>query len=50
MTSVKFEKSDRKGKKMKATFIDRRKTTTIHFGAEGMSDFTQNKDSTRKKN
>lgn len=54
---VKITKSDRKGKKLKAVFTLREKgkkggkekTKTIHFGAEGMSDYTKHKDKERKK-
>jgi hypothetical protein len=50
MPSVKIGRSDRDGKKMKAVFIDHDGgKKTIHFGAEGMSDYTKNKDDERKK-
>ena len=46
---VKFVKSDRDGKKMKAVFYDdNKKVKTTHFGAEGMSDYTKHKDNERK--
>ncbi len=41
MVSVKIEKSDRDGKKMKAVFYDSdgKKKKTTHFGASGYTDF-----------
>jgi|TARA_R110000772_G_scaffold37095_1_gene88332 hypothetical protein len=47
---VKFSKSLIKGKKMTAIFYDKnnKKIKTTHFGAEGASDFTINKDDKRK--
>ena len=42
---VVIKKSTKKGKKLMATFDDKK---TIHFGAEGMSDFTIHKDPKRK--
>lgn len=50
ITKVKFNKSDRKGKKMKAIFYDKdeNKVKTTHFGASGYSDFTLHKDKERK--
>ena len=42
---VVIKKSNKKGKKFMATFDDKK---TIHFGAEGMSDFTKHKDPLRK--
>ena len=46
---MKFVKSDRDGKKMKAVFYDdNKKVKTTHFGAEGMSDYTKHKDNERK--
>lgn len=47
-----FAKSDREGKKMKAIFYLHTggpKIKTVHFGQEGASDFTKNKDEDRKK-
>lgn len=50
MSSVKISRSDRDGKKMKAVFTDHDGgKKTIHFGAEGMSDYTKNKDDERKR-
>lgn len=46
--SVVIKKSDKDGKKMTAIFTDGKKKKTIHFGAEGMSDFTIHKDPKRK--
>lgn len=40
--------SDRAGKKFKAYFSDDKTHKTIHFGAEGMSDYTLNKDPARR--
>jgi len=47
---VVIKKSDKDGKKLVALFTDKQKKfkKTIHFGAEGMSDFTINKDPKRK--
>jgi hypothetical protein len=42
---VEISSSNKKGKKYKA-IIDNKKT--IHFGSQGASDFTLNKDETRK--
>ena len=43
-------KSDKKDKKLKAVFTDDKgKTTTTHFGAKGMSDYTIHKDKERRK-
>ena len=49
--SVKFSNSTSKGKKMMAVFYDKnkKKIKTTHFGSEGASDFTINKDIERKK-
>jgi hypothetical protein len=48
---IKISKSTRSGKKLMAVFedcnTDRRKT--VHFGAEGMSDYTKHRDPKRKK-
>lgn len=47
--TVKIKKSNRKGKKLMAEFmINENRKKTIHFGAEGMSDFTKHKDKERK--
>jgi len=47
--SVKITKSIRDGKKLMAVFTRKNgKTKTLHFGAEGMSDFTIHKDPIRK--
>jgi len=48
MKQVQIKKSDRKGKKLVAIFTDGKKKKTIHFGAEGMSDFTKHGDPQRK--
>lgn len=45
---VKIKKSDKDGKKYMAVFlIDNERTKTVHFGSDGMRDFTliNNKDS-----
>lgn len=50
MVSVKFSKSDRDGKKMKAIFYESdKKIKTTHFGQKNASDFTIHKDEDRKK-
>jgi len=52
MVSVKIEKSDRDGKKMKAIFYDNngKKIKTTHFGASGYTDFIKSGgDEDRKK-
>ena len=48
---VKITKSSRSDKKMMAIFEDceSKRTKTIHFGANGMSDYTIHKDPERKK-
>ena len=47
--SVVIKKSDKSGKKFMAIFKDKdKKEKTIHFGAEGMSDFTIHKAPKRK--
>jgi hypothetical protein len=45
---VVIKKSTKSGKKYQATFTGDKKNKTIHFGAEGMSDFTIHKDPKRK--
>ncbi len=46
---VVIKKSTKSGKKYQATFSEaNKKNKTIHFGAEGMSDFTIHKDPKRK--
>lgn len=46
---VEIKKSTRSGKKMMAIFYDNeKKVKTIHFGAEGYSDYTIHKDEARK--
>ena len=49
--SVRIEESPNKEKKMVAYFYDKdgKKVKTTHFGARGMSDFTQHKDPKRMK-
>lgn len=48
--SVRIAKSQKKGKKYTAIFrYDNNRTKTIHFGAEGMSDYTKHKTPERKK-
>ena len=50
MKSVIIKKSPKEGKKMVAIFYeDNKKKKTIHFGAEGMSDYTKHRDDERKK-
>ena len=51
ITSVRIEESPNKEKKMVAYFFDDEgnKVRTTHFGARGMSDFTQHKDPERMK-
>jgi guanylate kinase len=50
--AVRIEESPNKEKKLVAYFYDKdgKKFRTVHFGARGMSDFTQHKDPKRKKN
>lgn len=50
--SVRIEESPNKEKKMVAYFFDKdgKKVRTTHFGARGMSDYTQHKDPKRKDN
>ncbi len=47
---VQIKSSSRTGKKLTAIFYDdtNKKLKTIHFGAEGMSDYTLHKDKKRK--
>ena len=46
---VVIKKSDKEGKKLMAIFtLENGRTKTIHFGAEGMSDYTKNRDKDRK--
>jgi len=48
--SVKIRPSRRAGKKMVAVFaLDNGRTRTVHFGAEGMSDYTLHRDAARKR-
>ena len=51
ITSVRIEESPNKEKKMVAYFFDAegKKVRTTHFGARGMSDYTQHKDPERMK-
>ena len=44
-----IKKSNKKGKKMMAVFEKNSRKKYIHFGAEGMSDYTIHKDKERKK-
>ena len=46
MRNVTVAKSNRAGKKFQAKFED---GPTVHFGSEGMSDYTLNKDEERRK-
>lgn len=49
MKRVEIKPSKIKGKKLTAVFYeDNKKIKTTHFGAEGMSDYTINKDDKRK--
>ena len=49
MVKVVIKTSTSKGKKMMAVFTyDDGKKKTVHFGQAGASDFTKNKDETRK--
>ena len=45
---VKISKSTKKGKKYMALFTDKKIKKTIHFGADGFSDFTIHRDNQRK--
>lgn len=47
---LEIKKSKKPGKKMEAIFLnlDTDRTKTVAFGAKGMSDFTQHKDTDRK--
>ena len=45
---VKIKNSNKKGKKLMATFNCDGNLKTIHFGSAGMSDFTKHKDPQRK--
>lgn len=45
---LEFKKSDRDGKKYMVKLLKNNKQKTIHFGSEGMSDFTIHKDEDRK--
>ena len=47
---VDIKKSTKKGKKFMAIFDCDGNIKTIHFGAEGMSDFTKHKDPKRRAN
>jgi hypothetical protein len=47
---VVIKKSNKEGKKLMAIFtLENGRTRTIHFGAEGMTDYTLSKDDERKK-
>ena len=47
--SVVIKKSNKEGKKLMAIFkLENGRTRTTHFGAEGMSDYTKNRDKDRK--
>ena len=46
---VVIKKSNKEGKKLMAVFtLENGRTRTTHFGAEGMSDYTKNRDKDRK--
>ena len=45
---ISVKKSNKKGKKLMATFQVKNKKRIIHFGASGMSDFTKHKDLLRR--
>ena len=46
---VVIKKSNKEGKKLMAIFtLENGRTKTTHFGAEGMSDYTKNRDKDRK--
>ena len=48
-TKVEIKKSTRNGKKMMAIFYDNdKKVKTIHFGADGYSDYTIHRDEARR--
>lgn len=47
--NIKLSKSTRKGKKYMVVITDDDRKKTIHFGAEGYSDYTKHKDPDRKK-
>ncbi len=50
MPEVFIQKSDRTGKKLKATFIRSNGTKkTVHFGSAGMDDYTITKDKEQRK-
>ena len=40
--------SDRRGKKYKVVVMEGKRKKTIHFGADGMSDYTKHHDEARK--
>ena len=47
--SVRIHRSTRTGKKLMAIFtLENGRTRTVHFGAAGASDYTQNRDPARK--
>lgn len=49
MKLINIVKSEKEGKKLKATFeMDNGRTKSTHFGASGMSDFTIHKDLERR--
>jgi hypothetical protein len=47
---VEIVKSSRQGKKFKATFLNKEtgRSKTVHFGASGMSDYTEHHDKERR--
>ena len=50
MPKVFIQKSDKAGKKLKATFLrSNGSKKTIHFGSEGMDDYTKTKDKAQRK-
>ncbi len=50
MPKVFIQKSDKSGKKLKATFLRTNGSKkTIHFGSAGMDDYTKTKDKSQRK-
>ena len=50
MSKVSITKSDKAGKKLKATFTrDNGRKKVVHFGSAGMDDYTKTKDKAQRK-